>query len=95
MKAILILVLILLRNDDPIIPDNNGSDGENRRGEESDTSSDSNVSWLTETDESDIDSDLDSDDDFEVPRDLNHERRMAALREENARLEQICREQNH
>ena len=68
---------------------------ENRRGEESDTSSDSTVSLLTETDESDIDSDLDSNDDFEVPRDLQHERRMAALRKENARLEQICREQNY
>ena len=95
MRVVLILALILLRTEDPILPNDSGSDGEGRNREESDNSSDSSESLLTETDDSDIDSDIDSDDDFEVPRDLQHERRMAALRKENARLEQICREQNY
>ena len=84
MKLVIFLALILLRDQDPILPNIEGSDGEGNN------SSDSEKSLLTETE-----SETDSDDELiDLPPDPEHEPRMAFLRAENARLLRITREQD-
>ena len=86
MKLVIFLILILLRDQDPILPRIEGSDGERNSGSDNDSEDD-----IISESESETDSD---DEVIDLPPDPEHEARMAVLRAENARLRAITEEQD-